>query len=55
MIGDTTYDLDMANAAGVASVAMGHGAHNEAQLLACRPLAVCHSMRELNEWVQQYG
>lgn len=55
MIGDTTYDLNMATAAGVASVAMGHGAHDESQLLACRPLAVCHSIAELNDWVQQYG
>lgn len=55
MVGDTTYDLDMAAAAGVASVAMGHGAHDEQRLLACRPLAICHSMRELNEWMVTYG
>lgn len=55
MVGDTTYDLDMANAAGVASVAMGHGAHDQATLLSCKPLALCHSMRELNEWIRDHG
>ena len=55
MIGDTTYDLDMANAAGVASVAMSHGAHDQARLLSCKPLALCHSMRELNEWMKHHG
>lgn len=55
MIGDTTYDLDMANAAGVASVAMAHGAHEQARLLSCKPLALCHSMRELNEWMRHHG
>lgn len=55
MIGDTTYDLDMAAAAGVAAVAMGHGAHDEQQLLACRPLTICHSMRELNDWMLRHG
>src|SRR5690606_4943258 len=55
MIGDTTYDLDMANAAGVASVAMGHGAHNDARWPGCRPLGVCQSRRGLDERVQQNG
>lgn len=55
MVGDTTYDLEMANAAGVASIAMSHGAHDEQRLLACHPLALCHSMHELNEWITNHG
>ncbi|MFK4752087.1 HAD-IA family hydrolase [Oceanobacter antarcticus] len=53
MVGDTTYDLDMANAAGVAGVAMSHGAHDELALLGCRPLAMCHSIAELDVWIAQ--
>ena len=55
MIGDTSFDLDMANAAGMDSVAMSHGAHDEAVLLACRPKAICHSISELSDWIEQYG
>lgn len=47
MVGDTTYDLEMAAAAGVASIAMGHGAHDDDQLLACGPVAICHSIEQL--------
>ena len=55
MIGDTTYDLDMAHAAGIESVAMGHGAHDEGQLLACGPRTICHSIAELNDWIALHG
>ena len=55
MVGDTTYDLEMANAAGVPSIGMSHGAHDEARLLACRPLAICHSMHELKQWIINHG
>ncbi len=55
MVGDTSYDLDMANAAGMHSIAMSHGAHNEQVLLACRPQAICHSIHELNQWIHTHG
>lgn len=55
MIGDTTYDLDMANAAGMASIAMGHGAHDDNELLACGPLAICHSIQQLQHWIGTHG
>ncbi|MCA6062340.1 HAD-IA family hydrolase [Thalassolituus marinus] len=55
MIGDTTYDLDMANAAGIDSVAMGHGAHDDNTLLACGPKAICHSIQELKNWIETHG
>jgi phosphoglycolate phosphatase len=37
MIGDTTYDIDMAHAAGVASIAVSWGYHAPAALLRSRP------------------
>lgn len=55
MVGDTTYDLDMAKAAGVDSVAMGHGAHDDQQLMACSPETVCHSIQQLIDWITVHG
>lgn len=55
MIGDTTYDLDMANTAGIDTVAMGHGAHDDSTLLACGPKAICHSIQELKNWIEMNG
>lgn len=55
MIGDTSYDLDMAAAVGVDSVAMSHGAHEEDVLQACGPLAICHSISELETWIEING
>lgn len=55
MVGDTTYDLEMANAAGVASIGMTHGAHQLNQLQACKPLVLCHSMHELQRWITNHG
>lgn len=37
MVGDTPFDLDMAKAAGVPSLAVGHGFYSEPQLAACGP------------------
>lgn len=39
MVGDTPFDLDMARAAGVPSLAVGHGFADSAALAACDPLA----------------
>ncbi|WP_199243920.1 HAD family hydrolase [Bacterioplanes sanyensis] len=55
MVGDTTYDLEMASAAGVASLAMTHGAHDEAILRRHGPVAVCHNLNELNNWIENNG
>lgn len=51
MIGDTTFDLDMATAAGVDSVAITHGAHEQEKLIGCNPVHVVHSLKELNDWL----
>ena len=55
MVGDTSYDLDMAKAIGMDSVGMSHGAHDESVLLACGPRAICHSIQELELWIGTHG
>ena len=55
MVGDTTFDLEMASAAGMHSVGMSHGAHDEARLLACEPRVICHSIQELTNWIETNG
>jgi len=39
MVGDTPFDLDMARAAGVPSLAVGHGFYDQEALAACGPRA----------------
>ena len=51
MIGDTTHDLEMARAAGVAALAVAYGAHAHDALLACSPLACIMSVAELRGWL----
>lgn len=51
MIGDTTHDLEMANAAGVAAVAVTYGAHDRPALAACRPLAMIDELQGLRAWL----
>ncbi len=51
MIGDTTHDLQMANNAGVACLAVAYGAHPAAALDALRPLARLENPEELSEWL----
>lgn len=52
MIGDTTHDLLMARNAGCASVAVSYGAHEPASFEALGPLAIAHSVAELDTWLQ---
>lgn len=54
MIGDTEYDLEMANAAGVAPLAVDYGVHERDRLLACGPLGCLASIRELPDWLEQH-
>lgn len=53
MIGDTEYDLLMAKNAGVKSVAIGHGVHEEQRLLDCEPLALVENLASLQAWFHQ--
>lgn len=47
MVGDSTYDMQMAQRIGMPRIAVGYGVHSEAELLAYQPLAIVHSVAEL--------
>jgi phosphoglycolate phosphatase len=53
MIGDTTHDMGMARAAGVARVAAAYGAHARETLLEYEPLACVGDFGELRAWLEQ--
>lgn len=55
MVGDTSFDLDMANAANINAVAMTHGAHDIPRLTNSNPIAVCHNINELRDWIITNG
>ena len=51
MIGDTTHDLQLAQNAGCASVAVSYGAHEPDAFDALAPLYIAHSVPDLSEWL----
>lgn len=53
MVGDTVHDLLMAANAGVAALAVGHGAHPREKLLALGPIACVDSTAELRRWLHE--
>jgi phosphoglycolate phosphatase len=55
MIGDTTHDLQMAQNAGVASLAAAFGAHPREQLLALEPLACLDEPDALWQWLARHA
>ena len=55
MVGDTEYDLEMANAACIASLGVDYGAHERDRLLECNPLDCLTSIQELPEWLRLYS
>ncbi len=55
MVGDTSYDLNMAAAAGMDGLAVTYGAHSEEHLSTCRPVGVCRSITELRNWIEING
>jgi phosphoglycolate phosphatase len=52
MIGDTSHDLQMAANAGVASLAVCHGAHAREKLMPHNPLACMDNTAQLSEWLK---
>jgi len=52
MVGDTQFDLDMAHAAGVDSLALAHGAHERQKLLESKPLAVVDDLPAFFDWLK---
>jgi phosphoglycolate phosphatase len=55
MIGDTTHDMKMALAAGMAGLAVTHGAHEKCALLEYQPLACVGDCHELRSWLETYA
>lgn len=51
MIGDTTFDLEMAARAGMPSVGLAHGVHEEGALRQHGPEAILPDLRALAEWI----
>ncbi|WP_346836460.1 HAD-IA family hydrolase [Microbulbifer sp. SAOS-129_SWC] len=50
MVGDTVYDLEMATAAGMASVAVSYGVHHPERLATVKPRAIIDRFPELLQW-----
>lgn len=55
MVGDTSFDLEMARVIGMDSIGMSHGAHDDDVLMACEPRALCHSLQDLLNWIKANG
>lgn len=51
MIGDSEYDLLMANNAKAQSVAVTYGVHEKHRLLNCSPITSVDSIKDLHEWL----
>lgn len=51
MVGDTEYDLAMANNARTHSVAVSYGVHQRDRLLQHRPLACLENTNQLHAWI----
>ena len=55
MIGDTSHDLQMANNAGAAGIAVQYGAHPAEQLAACAPIFSAATVGQLHEWLDAHA
>ena len=55
MIGDTSYDLQMASNAGVTSLAVTYGAHPESELKKHQPLACFDRFTSLDQWLREHA
>ncbi len=51
MIGDTEYDMQMANNAGTPALAVSYGVHSKQRLLNCQPLSCVDSINELAQYL----
>ena len=55
MIGDATFDIEMARAAGVAGVGVGWGFQPPARLLAAGAVHVAQDFDDLGQWLDTFG
>ena len=53
MIGDSTYDMEMADHAGVPAVAVSYGVHDRERLLQYQPLLCIDELPALLHWLQE--
>lgn len=51
MVGDTTYDMDMARNAGVHGLGAAYGVHDEDALRAAHAVDVLHSFSDIHHWL----
>jgi len=51
MIGDSEFDLQMANNAGMKSIAVSYGVHNAERLQKCEPLGIIHKITKLSDFL----
>ncbi|MCK4743791.1 MAG: HAD-IIIA family hydrolase [Sulfuriflexus sp.] len=54
MIGDSKYDMQMANNAGVDCVAVSYGVHGCEELQQHSPLTCCENIAELSDWLHMH-
>ncbi len=54
MIGDTEYDLEMANNAKVQCLAVSHGVHDQARLEKFNPVTCVANITELDSWLSDH-
>jgi phosphoglycolate phosphatase len=55
MVGDTSFDLQMAQNANVASLGVTYGAHPLERLLPHQPLAHFSHFEQLSTWLKQHA
>jgi phosphoglycolate phosphatase len=55
MVGDTSHDMKMAQAAGVRAVAVTWGFHTRAELEACGPDLICDTFEALEAELERFG
>lgn len=51
MVGDTSYDLDMAHYAGIAGLGAAYGVHSHAELMAAKAVHVAETFSDLANWL----
>ena len=55
MIGDTSYDLEMAKNAGISSLAVSYGPQSLEKLEGFNPLAIIENTYDLFDWIRING
>lgn len=51
MIGDTEYDLEMANNANIHAIGVTYGVHSEQRIRECKPIACMSNTQDLHLWI----